>query len=239
LDQFARTAALLGQKGLKKLAESKVVVFGVGGVGSFAVEALARCGVGKLVLIDHDIVCETNINRQLEALHSTLGRTKVEVLRERVLDINPRAEVIIFKEFVRSDNAGDFYDKDVSYIVDAIDTVSAKLVIIEKAFSMQMPIVSAMGAGNRLDPTKLKIVDISETAGCPLARIMRRELRKRGITHGLKVVYSTEPALKISYGPGIGNKERINGSVSFVPSVAGLFLAAQVVRDLLGIPGES
>ena len=234
MDQFSRTVALLGQKGLEILACSKVAVFGVGGVGSFAVEALARCGIGKLVLVDNDIVCETDINRQLEALHSTVGRCKAEVLRERVLDINPQAEVSIYTEFVSAKNVDAFIDRDVSYIVDAIDTVSAKLEIIEKAFFLGIPVVSAMGAGNRLDPTKLKIADISETTGCPLARVIRRELRKKGIGSGLKVVYSTEPPVKNMRQPD-RKKDRTPGSVPFVPSVAGLFLAAYVVRDLLGL----
>lgn len=235
MDQFSRSLALLGQEGLEKLAGSKVAVFGLGGVGSYTVEALARSGVGKLVLVDHDTVCVTNINRQLAALHSTVGRFKTEVVRERVLDINPEAAVSIFTEFVSATNVDALIDQDVTYIVDAIDTVSAKLVIIEKAFLRGIPVVSAMGAGNRLDPTKLRIADISETDKCPLARVMRRELRKKGIGSGLKVVYSTEPPVKKTYRSEQG-EERTPASVAFVPAVAGLFLAAQVVRDLLKIP---
>lgn len=221
----------MGEKGLEKLACSKVVVFGVGGVGSYAVEALARAGIGQMTLVDYDTVCVTNINRQLGALHSTVGRVKVEVLRERIHDINPQAQVTVHREFVSAENVDRLVEEDSSYLVDAIDKVTGKLAIIEKAFSLGIPVISAMGAGNRMDPTKIRIADISETVGCPLARIMRRELRKRGITRGLKVVYSTEPALKVD--AGLPDGVRTPGSISFVPGAVGLFLASQIVNDLL------
>ncbi|MGI6606030.1 MAG: tRNA threonylcarbamoyladenosine dehydratase [Peptococcia bacterium] len=233
LDQFARTRLLLGDEGLARLAGSKVMIFGVGGVGSFTVEALARAGVGHLVLVDFDMVDVTNINRQLPALLSTVGSFKVDVLKKRIADINEKAQVTVYREKVTPENVRIFFQENPSYVVDAIDMVSGKIAIIEAALGAGIPFMSALGAGNRLDPTKLQIGDISETTGDPLARIMRRELRKRGIKKGVKVVYSTELPLK----PGEEDRQeltrRVPGSISYVPSVAGLFLAAQVVRDLL------
>jgi tRNA A37 threonylcarbamoyladenosine dehydratase len=230
LEQFIRTKMLLGEKGLALLARSKVVIFGVGGVGSYTVEALARAGIGHLVLVDYDTIDVSNINRQLPALFSTVGKYKVDVLKKRIRDINPQASVSIYQEKVVPENVRIFFQENPSYIVDAIDMISGKLAIVETAFQIGVPVVSAMGAGNRLDPTRLKMGDISETSGCPLARIMRKELKKRGITKGLKVVYSTEPPLKID---GSITVSRSPGSISFVPSVAGLFLAAQIVNDLV------
>lgn len=233
MDQFARTRLLLGDEGLARLAGSKVMIFGVGGVGSFTVEALARAGVGHLVLVDFDMVDVTNINRQLPALLSTVGSFKVDVLKKRIADINEKAQVTVYREKVTPENVRIFFQENPSYVVDAIDMVSGKIAIIEAALGAGIPFMSALGAGNRLDPTKLQIGDISETTGDPLARIMRRELRKRGIKKGVKVVYSTELPLK----PGEEDRQeltrRVPGSISYVPSVAGLFLAAQVVRDLL------
>ncbi len=233
MELFARTRLLIGQEGLDKLAQSKVVVFGAGGVGSYAIEALARAGIGCLVLVDFDLVCESNINRQIEALHSTVGRVKVELMKERIKDINPAAEVIIHEEFVTKDNVNKFIDAAASYIVDAVDNVGAKLAIIETGLSMNIPVISALGAGNRLDPTQLRIADISETSGCSLARVVRTQLRKKGITSGVRVVYSLERPSK-GFIPETSNQRRTIGSISFVPSVAGLFLAAQVVNDLTG-----
>lgn len=230
MEQFIRTKMLLGEKGLALLARSKVVIFGVGGVGSYTVEALARAGIGHLVLVDYDTIDVSNINRQLPALFSTVGKYKVDVLKKRIRDINPQASVSIYQEKVVPENVRIFFQENPSYIVDAIDMISGKLAIVETAFQIGVPVVSAMGAGNRLDPTRLKMGDISETSGCPLARIMRKELKKRGITKGLKVVYSTEPPLKID---GRITVSRSPGSISFVPSVAGLFLAAQIVNDLV------
>lgn len=243
---FARAELLLGREGLARLARSKVTVFGVGGVGSYVVEALARAGIGKLVLIDSDRIEVSNLNRQLGALHSTLDRVKVNVYQERILDINPQAEVKVFQEFVSAENIDSLVERDADYLVDAIDTVTAKLLIIEKGRELGIPVISAMGTGNRLDPARLRIGDIGETTGCPLARVMRRELRKRGLERGLKVVYSIEPAVKpLQDSSGLipansDGEQRISagrsvpGSVSFVPSAAGLLLAAQVVKDLLG-----
>lgn len=230
MEQFIRTSMLLGEKGLELLSRSKVIVFGVGGVGSYTVEALARVGIGNLVLVDYDTVDVSNINRQLPALFSTVGKYKIDVLKERITDINPQAKVTIYQEKVVPENVRIFFKENPSYIVDAIDMISSKLAIIETALQMGVPVVSAMGAGNRLDPTRLKMGDISETSGCPLARIMRKELKKRGITKGLRVVYSTEPPVKTEEENALS---RIPGSISFVPSVAGLFLAAEVVNDLV------
>jgi tRNA A37 threonylcarbamoyladenosine dehydratase len=224
---------LIGKEGLNRLACSVVAVFGVGGVGSFAVEALARAGIGGLVLVDPDSVCITDLNRQLEALHSTVGRPKVEVLRERVQDINPAAKVTVFKEKVDERNIREYVRPGISYVVDAIDDVGGKLAIIETSVSRGIPVISAMGAGNRLDPARFRIADIGETSNCPLARAMRRELKKRGISGGVKVVFSDEQPVKPSCAPGEG--KRLTGSVSFVPPAAGLLLASGVIRDLLGI----
>jgi tRNA A37 threonylcarbamoyladenosine dehydratase len=235
LEQFTRTKILLGEQGLALLAQSKVLLFGVGGVGSYTVEALARTGVGQLVLVDYDQVEITNINRQLPALLSTLGRYKVDVLKERILDINPEAEVTVYREKVGPENVRIFFQENPSYVVDAIDMVTGKIAIIETALALGVPLVSAMGAGNRLDPAKIRLADISETSGCPLARIMRQELRKRGIRKGVKVVYSTEaPQKRWEDAAADAQDRRSPGSISFVPSVAGLFLAAQVVRELVG-----
>lgn len=247
MNQFSRTELLIGPEGVARLKRSKVAVYGVGGVGSFAVEALARAGIGHLVLVDFDEVSVSNINRQLVALHSTIGRPKVEILQERILDINPEAKVTLFPEFISPENVESLLAQDCNYLVDAVDNITAKLALIEMARKYQIPIISAMGAGNRLDPTKLTIGDISETDTDPLARVMRRELRKRGITEGLKVIYSKEVPQKIQQGAvadsGNNNsfceeaggriKKSVPGSISFVPPVAGMLLASQVVRDLL------
>ena len=232
---------LIGEKGIKKLLRSKVIVFGVGGVGSFVVEALARAGVGYLVLVDPDMIEVTNINRQLPALFSTVGKYKVDVLKDRIRDINPQAVVEIFREEVTAENVNGYIESNISYVVDAIDAVKSKLAIIEESLNINIPIISAMGAGNRLDPSKFKIGDISETSCCPLARIMRKELRKRGIESGIKVVYSTEIPVNTflsndSVEEEIDNKSksiRQITSISFMPSVAGLLMAGCVVNDLL------
>ena len=231
LEQFTRTQLLIGREGLGCLQQSKVMIFGVGGVGSFTVEALARAGVGTLVLVDFDTVDVTNINRQLPALHSTIGKYKVAILQERIHDINSQAKVITYQEKVSSENVRAFFSENPAYVVDAIDMISGKLAIIETAWQLKIPIISAMGAGNRLDPSKIKIGDLSETvgSGCSLARVMRRELKKKGISQGVSVVYSTEQITRCADNSG----SRTLGSISFVPSVAGLFLAAKVVNDLL------
>ncbi|WMJ23895.1 tRNA threonylcarbamoyladenosine dehydratase [Paludicola sp. MB14-C6] len=248
LNEFSRTELLLGQKAMQKLKDSTVAVFGVGGVGSYTVEALARSGVGHLVLIDDDKVCLTNINRQLIATRKTVGKNKVEVMQDRILEINPNAKVTIFQAFYTKDNADEFHYSDWSYIVDAIDTVSSKLLLVEKAKEYNVPIMSSMGAGNKLDPTKFEVADIFKTSVCPLARVMRYELRKRGIKK-LKVVYSKEEALTpietesnscnshCICPPDTARKctkrRQVPGSVAFVPSVAGLIIAGEVIKDLI------
>lgn len=237
LNPLSRTELLLGAAGLEKLAAAKVAVFGLGGVGSFAVEALARSGIGHMVLVDHDRVSITNLNRQLPATLSTLGRLKVEVMKERIEAINPRAVVETFPVFYCPEKGGELLAADYDYIVDAVDTVAAKVDLILRSRELGIPIVSSMGAGNRLDPEKFQVADISATHTCPLARTMRRELRRVGITDGVKVVFSTEPPLK----PGRSGEEegegrkQVPGSIAFVPPVAGMLLAGVVVRDLLGI----
>lgn len=250
MNEFSRTELLLGVEGVNKLRKSSVAVFGIGGVGSFTVEALARSGVGKIAIFDDDKVCLTNINRQLIATRKTIGKPKVEVMRDRILEINPKAEVETYQTFYSKDNADEFDLSKYDYVVDAIDTISSKLVLIEKAKEYNTPIISCMGAGNKLDPTKFEVADIYETSVCPLAKVMRYELRKRGIT-SLKVVYSKEPARKPIENkedncksncvcpPGTKRKctvrRQIPGSVSFVPSVAGLIIAGEVIKDILKI----
>ena len=225
---FSREELLLGSGAVKKLNNSAVILFGVGGVGSYAAEALARAGVGKIALVDSDTVNKSNINRQLLALHSTLGRYKVDVMKERILDINPDAEVCAYNQFYLESNC-DFIDfGDYDFIIDAIDTVSAKLHIICRAEQLGVPVISCMGTGNRLDPTKFGITDIFKTEGCPLARVMRTELRKRGIKK-LPVVFSTEEAKRHS---SVSKDDRTIGSISFVPSCAGLIAAGYVIRKL-------
>jgi tRNA A37 threonylcarbamoyladenosine dehydratase len=248
LNEFSRTELLLGAEGMKKLKSSRVAVFGIGGVGTFAVEALARSGVGALDLFDDDKICLTNINRQLIATRKTVGKKKVEVMRDRVLEINPAAKVEIYETFYGAENA-DEYDLSVyDYIIDAIDTVSSKLVLIEKAKAKDVPIISCMGAGNKLDPTRLEVADIAKTSMCPLAKVMRTELRRRGINN-LKVVYSKEPPITPAEDESNSCKNhcicppdtkrkctirrQVPGSIAFVPSVAGLILAGEVIRDLV------
>jgi tRNA A37 threonylcarbamoyladenosine dehydratase len=233
MEEFRRSEMLLGAESMKKLADSRVAVFGVGGVGSYVTEALARCGIGHLMLVDSDTVAVSNINRQLIALHSTVGRLKIEVARDRVLDINPSAEVELHRTFLTSDNIDEFGLERFDYIVDAIDTVSAKLALAVRADKLGVPIISCMGAGNKLDPTRFEVTDIYRTSVCPLARVMRTELRRRGVK-SLKVVYSTEAALVPAQDDAPESPRRQTpGSVSFVPSVAGLIAAGEVVRDLI------
>ena len=233
MSQFVRTEMLLGKQSSEKLSSSSVAVFGIGGVGSFVCEALARAGVGKLTLIDNDVVSESNINRQLIALHSTKGRYKTEVMKDRISDINPGAEVTSLNIFYTPENGGSIDYTKFDYIVDAIDTVTSKLYIIEKAHKNQIPVISSMGTGNKLDPTQFKISDISKTQTCPLARVMRRELKKRGIEH-LKVLWSSETPLEPLFKDesDLSSRRSTPGSVSFVPSVAGLIIAGEVIKDL-------
>lgn len=230
---FSRTALLIGEDQIENLKTKRIAVFGVGGVGGYVVEALARTGIGHLVLIDNDTVSLTNINRQIIALHSTIGKYKVDVMRERVLDINPELEVNVHRCFFLPENSAEFDFSSYDYVVDAVDTVTAKLQIIEMAKAANVPVISCMGAGNKLDPTAFVVTDIANTKICPLARVMRRELKKRGIDH-CKVVYSTEPPIAPSQSEEETNKRATPGSVAFVPSVAGLIAAGAVIEDLLG-----
>ncbi|MCD7784740.1 MAG: tRNA threonylcarbamoyladenosine dehydratase [Oscillospiraceae bacterium] len=247
LNQFSRTELLLGKDGMERLSESRVAVFGIGGVGGYATEALARSGVGHLVLIDDDRICLTNLNRQVIATRKTVGQYKVDAMKERILEINPNAEVEVRKCFYLPENADEFDFSQYSYVIDAVDTVTAKLGIIEQAQRCGVPVISCMGAGNKLDPTKFQVADIYETTICPLARVMRHECRKRGI-RALKVVYSTEECIRPLDDMEISCRTHcicppdtkrkctvrrdIPGSVAFVPSVAGLILAGEVVKDL-------
>ncbi len=234
-EQFSRTALLLGDSGIARLNNARVAVFGIGGVGGYAVEALARSGIGALDLIDHDTVSLSNINRQIIATHDTVGRRKVDVAKERILSINPDCCVRTFPVFFLPDTVDTFDFSQYDYVVDAIDTVTAKLLLAEKTYAAGVPLISAMGTGNKLDPTAFEVTDINKTTFCPLARIMRKELKKRGIPH-LKVVYSQEPALT----PGVDSDEPMElagrkpvpGSTAFVPAVAGLILAGAVIKDL-------
>ena len=231
---FARTALLLGEDGLEKLAAARVAVFGIGGVGSFAAEALCRAGVGHFLLVDSDAVDITNINRQIHATTRTVGQKKTDVMRARMLEINPAADVRVKCGFYEPSRAEEFFAEPPDYVVDAVDTVTAKISLVVEAGKRNIPIVSAMGAGNKLDPTRLEVADVYETSVCPLAKVMRKELRKRGVPR-LKVVYSKEPPLRPGDADDENPRKRTPGSVSFVPSVAGLILAGEVVRDLLGV----
>ena len=229
--QFSRTALLVGEEGVEKLKNSRVAVFGVGGVGGYVVEALARSGVGALELIDKDTVSVSNINRQIIALHSTVGRLKTEVMAERVKDINPDCKVSVRNLFYLPETAGEFDFSSYDYVVDAIDTVSGKLALIEQAKAANIPVISSMGAGNKLNATAFEVADITKTSVCPLARVMRRELKKRGIEH-LKVVYSKEEPLPSALTDEESGKP-IPGSIAFVPSVVGLIIAGEVIKDLI------
>lgn len=226
---FCRTKILIGDEGLEKLKNAKVAVFGVGGVGSFVVEALARAGVGCFVLIDKDQVSLSNINRQLIATHETIGKLKVDVAKKRILSINPEAKVETFAEFFMPGNTN-ILNNSITYVVDAIDTVTAKIELVMQAQKLGVPIISSMGTGNKLNPCLFEITDIYKTQVCPLAKVMRKELKQRGVKH-LKVLYSKEEPLKSGI---IGeNGKAISGSISFVPSVAGLIIAGEVIKDLL------
>ena len=234
IDEFSRTELLIGEEKLKRLKSAFVMVFGVGGVGSHCIEALARSGVGKLALIDNDTVSVTNINRQSIAYHSTMGRYKTEVMRERVRDICPDITVETYEMFILPENIGELFGRP-DYIIDAIDTVSAKLAIVKIAQEKDIPIISSMGTGNKLHGELFEIADISETSVCPLCRVMRKELKNRGITH-LKVLYSKEKPVDTggrSTGEDMGKRRAVPGSISFVPPVAGLLIAGETVRDLM------
>ena len=233
-EEFSRTAMLLGEDGLERLQRARVAVFGLGGVGGYTVEALARAGIGTLDLIDNDTVSLSNINRQILATHATVGMAKTEAAKRRVLEINPEAVVYTHQVFYTAETAGQFDFTQYDYIVDAIDTVTGKLQLAQQAVAAGTPIICCMGTGNKLDPTRFEVTDISKTTMCPLARVMRKELGKRGIRH-LKVVYSREEAMKPTgweeEAAAIG-KRQIPGSVSFVPGAAGLILAGEVIKDI-------
>jgi len=222
-EQFCRTAQLLGNENVEKLFDKHVIVFGVGGVGGYVVEAFARSGIGKISIVDNDVVNESNINRQIIALHSTVGMQKVEVLKNRILDINPECQVFVYNQFFLPENSKDFDFSIYDYVVDAVDTVTAKLEIIKKSKESNVPVISSMGTGNKLNPMGFKVSDISKTKVCPLARVMRNELKKRGISK-VKCVYSEENPVIQTQTPA---------SVAFVPSVAGLLIASEVIKDLV------
>ncbi len=234
-EQFVRTEMLLGVDGVERLRNARVAVFGIGGVGGYVCEALARSGVGTLGLIDNDVVSLSNLNRQIIALHSTVGQFKTDVMRDRILDINPDADVRVFHQFLLPENADEFPFADYDYIVDAVDTVSAKLEIICRAKSLGIPVITSMGAGNKLDGSGFKVADISKTSVCPLAKVIRLELKRRGIK-GVKAVYSEElprkPIEGICDEPPQGSRRSTPGSLAFVPSAAGLVIAGEVVRDI-------
>ena len=235
LNEFSRSELLLGKENIAKLKDKRVAIFGVGGVGGYVLEALARTGIGHLDLIDNDTVSLTNVNRQIIALHSTIGKDKVEVARDRVLDINPNCDVKIYKTFYLPETAHLFNFRDYDYVVDAIDTVAGKLTLIEEAKRCNVPIICSLGAGNHLDPLSFKVSDINKTSMCPLAKVMRRELKKRNIKD-VKVVYSTEQAIKPYEYEEIAqdsSKRATPGSVSFIPSVVGLIIGSEVIKDLL------
>ncbi|WP_096233655.1 tRNA threonylcarbamoyladenosine dehydratase [Thermoanaerobacterium sp. RBIITD] len=247
LHAFSRTELIIGKENLDKLKESTVAVFGMGGVGSYTAEALIRCGIGKLIIVDDDTVCLTNINRQLHATRKTVGRPKVDVMKERLNEINPKAEVIAYQTFYNSEKSNELLSPDYDYVVDAVDTVSAKIDLVVKCNAMGIPIISCMGAANKLDPTKFEVADIYETSICPLAKVMRYELRRRGIK-SLKVVYSKEkpimPLIDVETCKQhcictnkvrtCAKRRQIPGSISFVPPVAGFILAGEVIKDLIG-----
>ncbi len=221
---MSRTELLIGKEAIEKLKRAKVAVYGIGGVGSFVVEGLARSGIGHMVLIDNDTIAISNLNRQIHSTHKTIGKRKMDVMKERILDINPEAMVDVYMAQELEEGEENLIDSSFSYIVDAVDTVSTKIKLIEKAISLQVPILSCMGTGNKLDPMKFEITDIKNTSVCPLARVIRKELKKRNIS-SLKVLYSKEEPIQ-------KENQKIPGSISFVPSVAGLMIAGQVIKDI-------
>ena len=230
-EEWSRTSRIYGDQAVEKLAFSRVAVFGVGGVGGYACEALARAGIGQIDIFDKDTVSLSNINRQIIALHSTVGMSKVEVMKARILDINPDCKVVAHEVFYLPENADEFDLSDYDYIIDAVDTVSAKLEIVTRASNIGIPVISAMGAGNKTDPTRFEVSDVYKTEVCPLAKVMRRELKARGVKK-LKVVYSKEEPIK-SNVIDIESGKPSPGSLPFVPSVMGLIIAGEVVKDIL------
>ena len=250
-NQFSRTELLIGKEGIEKLNKATVAVFGIGGVGSFVVEGLVRAGIENFILVDNDTISLTNLNRQIHATHKTIGRYKVEVMEERILEINPDAKVKSYKTFYMPNCKEQILNTDISYVVDCMDTVTAKIELIQNCKKMNIPIISSMGTGNKLDPTKFEITDIYKTSVCPLAKVMRKELKARGIEN-LKVLYSKEQAITPSKNNTVveeetnrynendnselsnNSKKQIPGSISFVPTAAGLIIAGEVIKDIIG-----
>ena len=235
-NQFSREELLIGKEAVEKLKNSKVAVFGIGGVGSFVVEGLARAGVGHIVIVDYDKVDESNINRQIEALHSTIGKYKIDVMKERILDINPKAIVEAYRPDQIEGGETTLLDRSFTYVVDAIDTITNKIKIIEKANNENISIISMAGAANKLDPTMFEVEDIYKTSMCPICKILRKQLKEKGIKK-LKVVYSKEKPIKLNLEEKA--KEKTLGSISFVPSVAGLIIAGEVIKDLICPIGDA
>ena len=235
LNEFCRTELLVGEEGINKLHNSKVIVFGIGGVGSFVVEALTRAGVGNLILVDNDTICISNLNRQIHATQATVGMIKVEAMKERFISINPKCNVEAKQVFITADNISEIIPSDVDYVVDAIDTVTSKLALAEYCYKNNINIISSMGTGNKMDPTQFRVSDVFKTKVCPLAKVMRHELRKRGVKK-LKVVYSEEMPMTPDKGRAVPSaKRQTPGSISFVPPVAGMIIGGEVIKDLTGI----
>lgn len=248
LNQFSRTELLIKEDGIKKLQKAKVAIFGIGGVGSFAVEGLVRSGIGNFILVDDDKICLTNLNRQIIATRKTIGKYKVDVMEERILEINPDAKIQTYQEFYMPNSKTNIITEDIDYVIDCVDTVTAKIEIVKRCKELDVPIISAMGTGNKLDPSRFEITDIYKTSICPLAKVMRKELRKRNID-SLKVIYLKEEPIEIDeYSnsscktncicpPGTKRKctirNQVPGSISFVPSVAGLMIAGEVIREII------
>ncbi len=233
-EKFSRTEMLIGNEGMKKLNDAKVAIFGIGGVGSFVCEGLARSGIGNFILVDYDKIDESNINRQLIATVNTIGKYKADLMKERILEINPNANVEVHKEFYMADSKSDIITEDLSYVVDCVDTIMAKIAIICNCDALDVPVISSMGTGNKLDPTMFEVADMYETSVCPLARITKKDLKTRNIDK-LKVVYSKENPINTNeHAINQNRKFKVKGSVSFVPSVAGLIIAGEVIKDLAG-----
>lgn len=232
-NQFSRTELLIGKEGINKLGNAKVAIFGIGGVGSFVVEGLARAGVQNFVLIDNDKVSITNLNRQIIATRNTIGKYKVDVMKDRILEINPEANVETYIEFYLPNSKSNIINESLSYVIDCIDTITAKIEIIMQCKKLNIPVISSMGTGNKLDPSKFEITDIYKTSVCPLAKVMRKELKKRQVDK-LKVIYSTEEPIKPQIlENNFNNTKQIPGSISFVPSVAGLMIAGEAIKDII------
>ena len=235
LNEFCRTELLIGEDGIEKLHNSKVIVFGIGGVGSFVVEALTRAGVGNLILVDNDTICISNLNRQIHATQATVGNVKVEAMKARVLSINPNCNVEAKQEFITADNIQEIIPEDIDYVVDAIDTVTSKLALAEYCYKNDIKLIASMGTGNKIDPTQFRVTDVFKTKVCPLAKVMRAELRKRGVKK-LKVVYSDEIPMVPNKGRAVPSQKRQTpGSISFVPPVAGMIIGGEVIKDLTGL----